>query len=181
MLYLKKKILLFHFYLGSSAEPSQHYLLLSLGFFLIHRGGGDWLVVFQISKSANSLDIPLTKLHSSSRKKHSQMGQRVFEEHQSAGQWHSCTWVVPAGHHTIGGMNKTCNQPLTHTQPSTQTLWHFSPSEIMQEKKIIQANIPGKIILCFTNSVTEGGFIYERSVCACSWNWAFGEKHWSHD
>lgn len=32
------------------------------------------------------------------------------------------------------GMNQTCTQSLTHTHTSTRTLWHFSPSEIMQEK-----------------------------------------------
>lgn len=43
---------------------------------------------------------------------------------------HAC-WVPQSENEE---MNKTCIQSLTHTHPRTQTLWHFSPPEIMQEK-----------------------------------------------
>lgn len=46
---------------------------------------------------------------------------------------HAC-WVPQYLQSENEEMNKTCIQSLTHTHTSTQTLWHFFSSEIMQKK-----------------------------------------------
>lgn len=93
-----------------------------------------------LGRSAKSLNVLKTKLHSSFKKKCSQTGQKVWceaPEHLDSGTDSpgSCLRVPQHPQTENEGMNKTCIQALTHTHPGSQTLWHFSPSEIIQGRK----------------------------------------------
>lgn len=103
--------------------------------------GGFWWFLFLIfvpwrvaGRSANSINVLKTMLAS---KRNAVRRDKGFGmKHQSVAQIHlsHACWVPQYLPSENEGMNKTCIQSLTHTHPSTQTLWHFSPTEIMQEK-----------------------------------------------
>lgn len=158
---------------------SQCHLLLGLGFFLLQLlifffnnlgvffGGWWWgREAPQIAQTLQRISYRVTSKSSAVR-----WGKGFCMKHQSTSTVaqihlsHAC-WVPQYLQSENEEMNKTCLQSLTHTHASTQTLWHFSSSEIMQEKKKIQTNNISEIILCFADSVmVKKIYIQEKYLC----------------